>query len=188
MDASSPVSAEDAAGAGAAEPDDLDFWTFVEHGLTRLRALAPAADTEAVRVTLTLSRAASVVVYDLESTAHRPEGRSWSAFRLLFVLWLAGPQESGRLAELTGTSRAAVSALTKTLERRGHVERLRRPPARRVLTLTPAGEAEVRRAQRTQNARERQWADALDVDERETLVRLLNKLLDSVAGGPRLRR
>ncbi len=184
------MAASSAAEAGAGADRHLDFWTFVELALRRLGETAPEADTDAVRVTLTLSRAASVLVYDLESRVHRPQGRSWSAFRVMFVLWLAGPQESWRLAELTGTSRASVSALTKTLERGGQIERVRGAgtPSARLLALTAAGEAEVRQAQREQNARETQWAEALDAGERATLVRLLNKLLDSVEGGPRLRR
>ena len=43
----------------------------------------------------------------------------WPGFRAMFCLWLTAPVESKRVAELTGMSRAAVSALVATLERDG---------------------------------------------------------------------
>ena len=52
----------------------------------------PEVDRAAMTMVLLLHRVANTVVYDLESTVHRPAGWSWSAFRLLFALWVAGPR------------------------------------------------------------------------------------------------
>ena len=52
---------------------------------------------------------------------------------MLFVLWLAGPLESRHVARLAGMSRAAVSALVKTLERDGLVTRTQVPSDRRAV-------------------------------------------------------
>ena len=106
-------------------PDDLDFWSFIELAQRRLSEEVGPEYLLATQVLLTLNRAANVVTYDLESAVHRPHGLSWSAFRLMFVVWLAGPVEPKTAARLTGMSRAAVSNLTKTLE---SADLLRRRP------------------------------------------------------------
>ena len=54
-----------------------------------------------MRLVLTLHRVTTALVYDLESTVHRPRGWSWSGFRVLFVLWLGGPLVAKRVAELS---------------------------------------------------------------------------------------
>ncbi len=111
---------------------------------------------------------------------HRPNGRSWSAYRLLFVVWLAGPIEPKGAARLTGMSRAAVSNLAKPLVEAGLLERT--PPAshdgRSVqLSLTEAGETEIAEAFRVQNEREEAWVEVLTEAEQQILVMLLNKLI-----------
>src|SRR6478735_8397773 len=105
------------------EPGPLDFWSFIDLANQRLSTEYGSSHQLATQVLLTLNRAANVVTYDLESSVHRPRGLSWSAFRLLFVTWLAGPVESKTAASLTGMSRAAVSNLTKTLVGGGLMER-----------------------------------------------------------------
>jgi DNA-binding MarR family transcriptional regulator len=127
---------------------------------------------------LLLHRVASTVVYDLESTVHRPAGWSWSAFRLLFALWVFGPQESSRAAGLTGMSRAAVSSLAKTLNTAGLVARAPDPRDRRsvVLSLTATGTDRFETTFRQHNRRESEWAGLLSADELEALNSILAKL------------
>ena len=119
-----------------------------------------------------------MVVYDLESVVHRPRGWSYPGFRLLFTLWVAGPMESKRAAELSGMSRQAVSALVNTLDREKLVSRVPDEDDRRAvrLSLTAKGEEALTAAFAAHNERERLWAEGLTPDERETLVRLLGKL------------
>lgn len=164
--------------------EDLDFWSFVRLAEGRLSALG-FAHPQATELLLTLNRASGVITYDLEATVHRPRGRSWAAFRLMYVLWLAGPVESRKAAELTGTSRAAVSNLTGALVEDGVLTRIphERDGRAVVLALTPAGEREMIATFGAQNEREQAWADGLTGVERRTLVRLLDKL---VAGRDRI--
>jgi DNA-binding MarR family transcriptional regulator len=124
-------------------------------------------DVEAMRMVLLLHRVTNVLVYDLESTVHRPGGWSWAAFRSLFTLWVSGPLESSRLAELSGMSRQAVSALTKTLEADGLVQRERAADDGRsvILSLTGVGQERLETVYRGHNAREVEWAGALDAGE-----------------------
>ena len=88
---------------------------FVRRAVDDTADRLPAVDREAMQLVLLLHRVTNAIVYDLESTVHRPSGWSWSAFRAVFTLWVSGPMEPSRLAEQSGMSRQAVSAPLKTL-------------------------------------------------------------------------
>ncbi|GHF41863.1 DNA-binding MarR family transcriptional regulator [Amycolatopsis bartoniae] len=158
---------------------ELDFWSFVELANSRLGGEFGFSHQLATEVLLTLNRASSVVTYDLEATVHRPRGRSWSGFRLLFVTWLAGPLEAKKAAELTGMSRAAVSNLSKTLVADGMLERTPGEHDGRsvLLSLSERGRSEMVEVFRAQNEREREWTSVLTETEQRILVMLLDKLL-----------
>lgn len=130
---------------------------------------------------LLLHRVTNSIVYDLESTVHRPTGWSWSAFRAVFTLWISGPLEPSKLAETSGMSRQAVSSLAKTLEQDGLVERSTAAFDARsvVLSLTALGTDRIEQVFVEHNRREADWAGALDPDERATFTRLLTKLADT---------
>ena len=151
---------------------------FVDGALARIPELVGGVDREAMALVLLLHRVTNVVVYDLESTVHRPAGWSWSAFRAVFPLWVGGPLEPSRLAELSGMSRQAVSALAKTLEADGLIARQSVDHDGRSVrfALTPAGERQLEQAFRAHNDRESQWAATLSPAERATLTALLAKL------------
>ncbi|WP_026453390.1 MarR family winged helix-turn-helix transcriptional regulator [Saccharomonospora iraqiensis] len=166
-------------GQGGPSDDELDFWSFVELANRRLYREYGFRHQLATQLLLTLNRASNIVTYDLEASIHRPRGRSWSGFRLLFVVWLAGPLEPKKAAELTGMSRAAVSNLTKTLVADGLLER---DPGTRdgrsvLLSLTDAGHEEMVTVFGEQNERERDWVDVLSAEEQRILVMLLDKLV-----------
>lgn len=155
-----------------------DFLSFAEIALDTTAERLPGTDRSAMAMVLLLHRVANTVVYDLESTVHRPAGWSWSAFRLVFTLWVSGPQEAGRAAALAGMSRAAVSSLSKTLDASGVVER--GPDARDgrtvVLSLTAKGSAALEEVFLVHNRREAEWAGLLTPDELGTLNTVLRKL------------
>ena len=165
-----------------AQPDIVDrlhFWSFIDHSVAASGRELPGLHPLAMRLLLTLHRAASMVVYDLESSVHRPRGLSWGGFRVLFVIWLAGPLEARKVADLTGMSRAAVSALLNTLSRDGLITRDRAPYDGRaiVLELSDQGRVAITDAFAAQNAREEEWAQALSEEEQKTLIALLEKLV-----------
>lgn len=175
-----------------AEPatDELDYLSFVDYAVTKTTGELPGVDPVAMRLGLTLHRLTSALVYDWESTVHRPRGWSWGGFRVLFVLWLAGPMEAKRVASLSGMSRAAVSALVNTLERDGLVSRKQAEHDRRavLLNLTGAGHEAITSAYQAHNEREQTWANALSAAERTTLIGLLEKLTTSSAATGAKRR
>ncbi|TNC24341.1 MarR family winged helix-turn-helix transcriptional regulator [Amycolatopsis alkalitolerans] len=159
--------------------EELDFWSFVELANKRLSGEFGFSHQLATQVLLRLNRASSIVTYDLEASVHRPRGRSWSGFRLLFVTWLAGPLEAKKAAELTGMSRAAVSNLTKTLVADGLLARTPGEHDGRsvLLSLTEAGQREMVEVFRAQNEREYEWVSVLTEAEQRILVLLLDKLI-----------
>ena len=161
------------------EAEGLDFWTFVDVAVERASEQLPEIDPDAMRLVLSLHRTVGMLVYDLESSVHRPRGLSWPGFRILFALWIAGPLEVRRVAELSGMSRAAVSALVKTLERDGFLQRRPLEHDRRLveLNLTERGRTEIARTFSVHNGRERLWAEALSPEEQKTMIGLLRKLM-----------
>ncbi|MBB5158041.1 MarR family winged helix-turn-helix transcriptional regulator [Saccharopolyspora phatthalungensis] len=159
--------------------DELDFWSFVELANHRLATEHGFRHQLATEVLLTLNRASNIVTYDLEASVHRPRGRSWSGFRLLFVTWLAGPLEAKKAAELTGMSRAAVSNLTKTLVADGLLDRAPGEHDGRsvLLSLTERGHREMVEVFRSQNEREYEWTSVLTETEQRILIMFLDKLI-----------
>jgi DNA-binding MarR family transcriptional regulator len=160
-----------------AQPDDPAL-SLIDVAVDEIFSLLPEVDIEAMRMVLMLHRVTNAIVYDLESTVHRPAGWSWSAFRLLFTLWVAGPLESKDAAARTGMSRPAVSSLTKTLVAEKLIKRDDDKADGRsvVLSLTAKGRRDLEVIYRQHNARESVWAEALTADERATLHGLLGKL------------
>ena len=170
--------------------DRLDFLSFVDYAVSASTRELSSIDPAAMRLVLTLHRVTSALVYDLESTVHRPRGWSWPGFRVLFVLWLAGPMEAKRVAELAGMSRAAVSALVKTLERDGLATRTQDSSDRRAiqLSLTDAGHEAIVSAFQAHNEREQAWAASLTPPERTILIGLLEKLMHGAESAATKRR
>ncbi|HET8600182.1 MAG TPA: MarR family transcriptional regulator [Segeticoccus sp.] len=167
------------ASAASEDVDRLDYLNFVEHAVAAAADQVEGLDPLAMRLVITLHRATSALVYDLESSVHRPAGWSWAGFRVVFALWLGGPMEGKRVAHLAGMSRAAVSALVHTLERDGMVTKRTSARDRRAveLTITDRGAQVMRDVFAAHNERERAWASTLSAAEQRQMIRLLDKML-----------
>ncbi len=161
-------------------PDDFprDPDEILDLARARVGAAVPGADLSAFAVAFSIVRAAERVTLELEH-AHREMGWTWPGFRMLFWLWLLGPLEPRRIAEVSSASRASVSSALNTLERNGFVVRRHASPDRRLVTveLTAKGADRLADAYAAANRRERELVDPLSPDERRTLVELLNRVL-----------
>ncbi len=159
---------------------------MLELAQARVGDVAPDADLLAMAVSFNLIRAADRLARDLEDL-HRPAGWTWPGFRIVFWIWLLGPLEPRQIASLASASRASISSALKTLERDGFVDRDRDSNDGRLVTvtLTDAGRNLIGGSFRSHNEREQEWVAVFTIEERETLARLLGKLLDHVP--PRLR-
>nr|BFE84548.1 hypothetical protein GCM10020093_071490 [Planobispora longispora] len=154
--------------AGAGEPGAKADLLYAAYARQRLAAMPPPADAEAFELAYSLLQLAYLLVTDLETRIHRPRGWTLPGFRLMFKLWLLGPTQPARLAEISVMSRSAVTNVVNTLERDGLVERRPVPEDRRAVTvaLTAGGEAAVREAFAEQTRREQEWFSSLDAGER----------------------
>ncbi|GIH92945.1 MarR family winged helix-turn-helix transcriptional regulator [Planobispora siamensis] len=141
--------------------------------------MPPPADPEAFELAYNLLQLAYLLVTDLETRIHRPRGWTLPGFRLMFKLWLLGPTQPARLAEISAMSRSAMTNAVNTLERDGLVERRPVPDDRRAVTvaLTAKGEIAVQEAFAEQTRREQQWFAPLEPAERTALTTLLARIL-----------
>lgn len=168
-------------GAHHATVDDVSYWSFVEHFDRTARERLPWLDLEAATFFMTLHRAFELIVYDIRGELEQrltPAG-----LRVLIVLVSAGKMTLLRVAELTGMSRAAVSALLKRLEADGMVTRTRAENDGRSILIeaTPQGAALMAEVYRDYNARESVWYSKLDAEEAEVIKTALSRLASSLS-------
>lgn len=139
-------------------------------------------DLAALVAVQNLHRAASAVRRHLEQSALRGADLSWTAFNVLWLLWVHGPTESRSVAAEIGVSRATLSGVATTLERRGL---LRRRPHRDdgrlvIFETTPAGRHLVAELFPLVNAEESASVRCLDDPERELLADLLRRVVTAL--------
>lgn len=163
------------------ESKPLDSWTFGQTAIARLREEFPDRDPSANALVLFLNRASADLTTELEITVHRPRGLSWSEYRMLFVLWIAGALEPARVAELTHTSRASVSSLSTGLVARDLIHRYPSPTDKRsvLLSLTARGLSTVRQAYEAHDDCQTDLLSVLSNEEQTILRILLAKLVRS---------
>lgn len=153
----------------------------------KLKELVGAEDTTGVEI-LSMVRALTRLCELVESQRSRRPDLSGPRWGLLMLL-LAHEQKSGpqgvtptALSRFQGVSRNTISSLLRGLEEQGYVERTLDPHDYRVfrIRLTSAGREVVRSLAPERVAFMNQLAADLTPAEREELIRLLEKLHDSI--------
>jgi MarR family transcriptional regulator, organic hydroperoxide resistance regulator len=88
-------------------------------------------------------RAATTVRNHMERTVLTRTDLSFTAFTVLWVLWIWGEQEARHVADESGISRGTLTGVITTLEARGLVQRRPHPDDKRsvLMSASPAGEA-----------------------------------------------
>ena len=114
-------------------------------------------DYEAMAVVSNLFRAANAVRNHLERTVLAPADLTWTAFVVMWVVWIWDRVETRTIAAEGGFSKATLSGVLTTLESRDLVERSRSEVDGRLVevTLTPAGRKLMRSLFPKFNAEER---------------------------------
>jgi DNA-binding MarR family transcriptional regulator len=114
-------------------------------------------DFEAMAVCSNLFRAANAVRNHLERSVLAPADLTWTAFVVLWVVWIWDRVETRTIAAEGGFSKATLSGVLTTLEGRGLVERSRSETDGRLVdvALTPSGEKLMRGLFPKFNAEER---------------------------------
>ncbi|MFE7524708.1 MarR family winged helix-turn-helix transcriptional regulator [Kitasatospora sp. NPDC057542] len=92
-------------------------------------------------------RAASAVRQHLENSVLRGSDLTWTAFVVLWVVWVWGESETRHVAEEAGISKGTLTGVSRTLESRGLLRRADHPTDGRLvlLALTEDGEEFMRR-------------------------------------------
>lgn len=74
-------------------------------------------------------RAASTVRRHLENSVLRGSGLTWTAFVVLWVVWIWGESETRHVAEEAVISKGTLTGVARTLQTRGLLRRADRPTA-----------------------------------------------------------
>jgi DNA-binding MarR family transcriptional regulator len=92
-------------------------------------------------------RAASAVRHHLENSVLRDSDLTWTAFVVLWVVWVWGESETRYVADEAGISKGTLTGVSRTLESRGLIRRSGHPTDGRLvlLSLTDEGEEFMRR-------------------------------------------
>jgi DNA-binding MarR family transcriptional regulator len=94
-----------------------------------------------------IHRAASAVRQHLENSVLRGSDLTWTAFVVLWVVWVWGESETRHVAEEAGISKGTLTGVARTLESRGLLRRAGHPTDGRLvlLSLTDEGEELMQR-------------------------------------------
>ncbi|MET7763232.1 MarR family transcriptional regulator [Streptomyces sp. NPDC005336] len=85
-------------------------------------------------------RAASAVRQHLENSVLRGCDLTWTAFVVLWVVWIWGESETRKVAEEAGISKGTLTGVSRTLEAKGLIRRSRHPSDGRLVLLSLTGE------------------------------------------------
>lgn len=129
-------------------------------------------------------RAATAVRNHMEGNVLAGEQLSWSAFVVLFVLRVWGPQESHQLADQAGITGGTLTGVLKTLEKKGLAKRREHRTDRRRVVVAPTakGRRAVDRIMPRFNDHEALVTSGLDQAEQDQLSHLLRTVLRTVDG------
>ncbi|MCX5264068.1 MarR family winged helix-turn-helix transcriptional regulator [Streptomyces sp. NBC_00199] len=137
---------------------------------------------EQMAVVANIYRAASAVRQHLENSVLRGSDLTWTAFVVLWVVWVWGESETRHVAEEAGISKGTLTGVARTLEGRGLVRRAGHPTDGRLvlLSLTDEGEALMRRLFPAFNEEEAFVAGRLSDEECRTVADGLRRVVRQV--------
>lgn len=170
-------------GEGAGSPPRLDDLIEAERDIVARLAGRADVDFEAMSVISNLYRAASVVRRHMEQEVLQPERLSWTAFVVLWVLWIWDEMEARHLAAEANVTKGTLTGILDTLEKRGAIARRRHAHDRRLVSvaLTDDGEQLIARVFPRFNAEERRIAALLPVSGRRAVADGLRRIVSGVA-------
>ena len=138
-------------------------------------------DMESLHVVSNLFRAANAVRNYMERDVLAPADLTWTAFVVMWVTWIWGTAETRVIAEETGVSKATLSGVLTTLEKRDLVTRTKSVEDGRLVLveLTPAGRRLIKRVFPQINAAETKATRLLS--EKEATAEVLRLLVKAVS-------
>jgi DNA-binding MarR family transcriptional regulator len=146
----------------------------------RLGALG--IDTDAMAAVSNIFRAATVVRNHMERSVLATADLSFTAFTVLWVLWIWGEQEARHVADEAGISKGTLTGVVTTLERRGLAGRRVHPDDRRSVLVEISAEGERLMAELFPafNAEEAKVSSGLGPRRKAELADALRTILSTV--------
>lgn len=143
-------------------------------------------DYDAMAVASNLFRAANAVRNHFERTVLAEHNLSWTAFVVLWVTWIWEPIETRQIALEGGFSKATLTGVLSTLERRGWLARSRSSHDGRLVevSLTDAGRELMVTLFPAFNAQETHISQPIDPARRAELAEMLRIVTVSVEAQP----
>jgi DNA-binding MarR family transcriptional regulator len=134
---------------------------------------------DAIAVVTNIYRIAQGLRNKMEQEVLSEFGLSWTAFSMLYDLWVWESIETKKLAESAGVSKATVSNITKTLERKELCFRKSDNRDRRItyLALTEKGKQVMEDLYPRFHKGEIEIVSGLSVDEQKIMTKLLRKII-----------
>lgn len=165
--------------AEVGKPLALETWDLIDRTVEVVGQSVPTADTEAMRLSMTLRTASNVMFYDIHAELRQMEGISAATLNILLVLQVDGELEFTRLAKFAGMTKPTASALINSMVSQGLLARRgdEADGRRSLLSATADGAELCTRATALLNLREVYWAEGLTAPERVQLIALLDKLI-----------
>jgi MarR family 2-MHQ and catechol resistance regulon transcriptional repressor len=142
----------------------------------------PDANVLATEAAMNTIRTADML-FDQIGRLLRPLDVSAAGGLVLGILRDHGPMSPSELGERLIVTRATVTGLLDSLERRGFVRRSANPSDRRSLLaeITPAGLTVLQDLRTIVHRSEKAWLGALSDSELRTYIELLHRIQDSLA-------
>ncbi len=142
-------------------------------------------DTRAMAGVSNIYRAAGAVRNHFERTVLAPQQLTWTAWVVLWVVWIWSDVETRHVAAEAGISKGTLTGVATTLENRGLLRRRTHPDdARRVLlSLTPSGRRLMDRLFPAFNAQEVFVTRGLSAAELSTLTQALRLIVVGLEDG-----
>jgi DNA-binding MarR family transcriptional regulator len=168
--------------AGFSSSDQTELIQAERDVQARIAGLGVDLDFASLAAVSNIFRAATVVRNHMERTVLAQTDMSFTAFTVLWVLWIWGEQEARRVAEESGVSRGTLTGVIGTLEARDLVQRRPHPDDRRsVLTsITAHGDALMRQVYPQFNREEGKVSADLDTGDKLALADALRTVLRTV--------
>lgn len=139
-------------------------------------------DFKAMAVTSNLFRAATAVRNHLERSVLAPHDLSWTAFVVLWVVWIWEPIETRQIAAEGGFSKATLTGVLSTLENRKLAIRKKSSTDGRLVLveLTPAGRRLMKELFPEFNAQEQFVAKALEASIQDATADALRRITANI--------
>lgn len=157
--------------------------TLVETELAvQSRVRAFPLDFEAMAAVSNIYRASTAIRNHLERSVLHENDLTWTAFVVLWVVWIWEQPQTSQVAEEVGISKGTLTGVVKTLEARGLLARQAHPDDKRLVlvALTPEGDRLMTRLFPRFNAEESFVVQPLSSRQRAGLAQSLRTITSHV--------